>query len=59
MMSPALSQSGLISTIFFEWIERKKFAEAKELVASLKEDMRTDPELMRAEMLIRREEMKG
>jgi predicted ATP-binding protein involved in virulence len=42
----------------FELIERKKFTKAKELLTSLKEGMETDPELMRAEMLIRREEMK-
>lgn len=43
----------------FELIERKKLIEAKELVSSLKKDMQSDPELMHAEMLIRREEMKG
>ncbi len=42
----------------FELVERKKLTEAKELVSSLKKDMQTDPELMRAEMLIRREEIK-
>jgi predicted ATP-binding protein involved in virulence len=43
----------------FELIERKKITKANKLLTSLKKDMRTDPELMRAEMLIRREEMKG
>ena len=42
----------------FELIERKSLDKAKDLVASLKKDMKTDPEIMRAEMLIRREEMK-
>ncbi|OQX24339.1 MAG: hypothetical protein BWK80_21335 [Desulfobacteraceae bacterium IS3] len=42
----------------FELIERSKIDEAKKLIASLKKDMKTDPDLMRAEMLIRREEMK-
>ena len=41
----------------FELIERKKIKLAKELIADLKKDMGTDPELMRAEMLIRRLEM--
>jgi len=41
----------------FELIERKKLKLAKELIADLKKDMGTDPELMRAEMLIRRLEM--
>jgi predicted ATP-binding protein involved in virulence len=43
----------------FELIERKKITEAKRLISMLKKDMPTDPELMRAEMLIRRGEMKG
>ena len=41
----------------FELVERKKLKLAKELIADLKKDMGTDPELMRAEMLIRRLEM--
>ena len=43
----------------FEMIERRKFPEAKKMIASLKGDMPTDPELMRAETLLRREEMRG
>ncbi len=41
----------------FELIEREKFSRAKQLVASLKKDMQSDPEILRAEMLIRRQEM--
>lgn len=41
----------------FELIERGKIAEAKKLISSLREDMQTDPDLMRFETLIRREEM--
>lgn len=40
----------------FECIERGKFKEAKEIVSVLKKDMPTDPELLRAEILIRRGE---
>lgn len=43
----------------FELIERNKIQDAKNLIAILKEDMPTDPELLRAEMLVRRVEMKG
>jgi predicted ATP-binding protein involved in virulence len=42
----------------FEMIERKKLDEAKKMVSSLKKDMKTDPDIMRAETLIRREELK-
>jgi predicted ATP-binding protein involved in virulence len=42
----------------FEAIERDKLLEAKKLIADLKQDMPKDPELLRAEMLIRRSEMK-
>ncbi len=42
----------------FELIERKKLDEAKKLVSSLKKDMKTDPDIIRAETLIRREELK-
>lgn len=41
----------------FELIERKKLEEAKKLVSTLKVDMPTDPEILRAEMFIRREAM--
>jgi len=41
----------------FELIERKKIDEAKELIFSMKKYMRRDPEIMRAEMLIRQEEI--
>ena len=37
----------------FELIERAKFEEAKNLVYSLKQNMPSDPDIMRAEMLIR------
>ena len=43
----------------FELIERKKLTEASQLIKNLKKDMPTDPELMRAEMFLRREKMKG
>ncbi len=39
----------------FELIERGKIEEAKKLVRELKQDLKTDPEIMRAEMLIRQE----
>ncbi|MFT4929674.1 MAG: putative ATP-binding protein involved in virulence, partial [Phenylobacterium sp.] len=42
----------------FELIERNKLTEAKALICALKEDMKTDPDIMRAEMLVRREEMR-
>lgn len=42
----------------FELIERRKLPEAKVLIDSLKADMKTDPDIMRAEMLVRREEMR-
>jgi predicted ATP-binding protein involved in virulence len=42
----------------FELIERKKIEEAKTLVELLKKYMHSDPDIMRAEMLIRQEEMK-
>ena len=41
----------------FELIERKKIEEAKKLVELLKRYMHSDPDIMRAEMLIRQEEM--
>lgn len=41
----------------FELIERNKLEQAKELIITLKKDMKTDPEIMRAEMLIRQQEM--
>jgi len=41
----------------FELIERKKLEEAKELISILKVDMPTDPDILRAEMFIRREAM--
>ena len=41
----------------FELIERKKIEEAKKLILFLKKDMQSDPEIMRAEMLIRQEDM--
>ncbi len=40
----------------FELIERKKIDKAKELICVLKKDMPTDPDIMRAEKLIRMEE---
>jgi predicted ATP-binding protein involved in virulence len=42
----------------FECIEREQFKKAKEIVANLKKDMPTDPEILQAEMLIRRGESK-
>lgn len=44
-------------TKLFELIERKKLDEAKKLVSILRKDMKTDPDLIRAETLIRREEL--
>lgn len=41
----------------FELIERNKLKKAKKLVITLKKDLKTDPEIMRAEMLIRQQEM--
>ena len=41
----------------FELIERNKLKQAKKLIITLKKDMKTDPEIMRAEMLIRQQEM--
>ncbi len=41
----------------FELVERNKFEEAKELIIALKKNMKTDPEILRAEMLIRQQEM--
>ncbi len=43
--------------LLFELIERNRMDQAKKLMLSLKKDMQTDPELMRAEMLIRQQEM--
>ena len=43
----------------FELIERNKIQDAKKLITTLKDDMPTDPELLRAEMLLRRVELKG
>lgn len=42
----------------FEFIEFRELKKAKELVAILKLDMPNDPEILRAEMLIRKEELK-
>lgn len=42
----------------FELIERKKISDAKRVLAKLKKYMSQDPEVMRAEMLIRLEESK-
>lgn len=39
--------------ILFELIEREHFQEAKNLIFELKKDIPSDPEIMRAEMLIR------
>ena len=41
----------------FEAIERNKINEAKKLISSLKEYLKTDPEILRAEMLIRQKEL--
>ena len=43
----------------FELIERKKIDQAKKIVCSMKEYMSSDPDLLRAEMLIRMEEKRG
>ena len=43
----------------FELIERNKLKEAKKLIATLKGDMVTDPEILRAEILIRRAKNNG
>ena len=40
----------------FEYIERNKLGEAKKLLEELKIDQKTDPEILRAEMLIRQKE---
>ena len=40
----------------FEYIERNKLDKAKKLLAELKIDLKTDPEILRAEMLIRQKE---
>jgi len=40
----------------FELIERNKFLKAKETVSELKKHLKTDPEILRAEMLIRKKE---
>lgn len=42
----------------FEQIARKEIDAAKSIVEKLKKDMPYDPDLMRAEMLIRRAERK-
>ncbi len=42
----------------FELIEREKFDVAKVLIKELKKDMQTDPNIMRAETLIRQSEMR-
>ncbi len=42
----------------FENIESREFLKAKELIAKLKTDMPHDPELLRAEMLIRKAQLK-
>ena len=47
-----------IDTVF-EYIERNKLVQAKELINLLKLDLKTDPEIMRAEMLIRKAELKN
>jgi len=41
----------------FELIERNKLSEAKEMESKLKKYLKTDPEIMRAEMLIRKKEL--
>ncbi len=43
--------------LIFELIERDKFEEAKEIIQKLKKNMKTDPEIMRAESLIRMRQM--
>lgn len=43
----------------FELIERKQFNKAKEVISLLKKDLQSDPEILRAEMLIRKEEYKA
>ncbi len=43
--------------IIFEYIERNKLDKAKENIADLKKYLRTDPEILRAEMLIRQKEL--
>ena len=43
----------------FEFIESRELKKAKELVLILKLDMPNDPEILRAEMLIRKEELKN
>lgn len=43
----------------FECIEFGEFNRAKELIATLKNDMPRDPEILRAEMLIRKEESRN
>lgn len=53
---PAVVQKDLDKV--FELIERNKLNEAKTLIGKMKADMQSDPELMRAEMLLRREAMK-
>lgn len=53
---PAPTQENLDR--IFEFIERDQFNEARELASELKSDMKTDPDLMRAEMLIRRGKQK-
>jgi predicted ATP-binding protein involved in virulence len=42
----------------FICIERKQLAKARKIVSSLRENMPTDPELIQAEMLIQRKEMR-
>jgi predicted ATP-binding protein involved in virulence len=45
--------------LLFEHIERNKLEDAKKIIAELKRDMPSDPDLMRAEVLLRREERRG
>ncbi len=43
----------------FELIERKRIKDAIELITVLKNDLKTDPDILRAEMLIRKAELKS
>ncbi len=43
--------------VIFELIERDKLEEAKEIIQKIKKNMKTDPEIMRAESLIRMRQM--
>lgn len=44
--------------ILFELIERKRIKDATQLLTELKKDLKTDPEILRAELLIRKAELK-